>query len=124
MVRALLRRFALEDFTSGLPREQLSESEQCLIGLRIRFHVVVERSRNRFSRRWPRIRLPSSSTHDNPALTSNDDLLLMNQLEACRGGHGGPGPSLRTERLSVRTITDLVIAYRAAEPEDVRNAML
>jgi hypothetical protein len=26
--------------------------------------------------------MPSSSTHDNAALTSNDDLLLMNQLEA------------------------------------------
>jgi hypothetical protein len=68
--------------------------------------------------------MPSSSTHDNPALTSNDDLLLMNQLEACRGGDAGPCPSLETERLSVRAMTDLMIAYRAAEPEDVRNAML
>ena len=124
MDRASLRRFALEDFTSSLPRKQPGESEQYLVGLLIRFHVVVRRSRNQCSSRRPCIRIPSSSTHDNPALTSNDDLLLMNQLEACRGGHAGPSPSLRTERLSVRTMTDPVIAYRAAKPEDVRNAML
>lgn len=45
------------------------------------------------------------------------NLLLMNQLEACRS-------VLRTERPSVRTMMDPVIAYRAAEPEDVRTRSL
>ena len=40
-----------------------------------------------------------SSTHDNPALTRNDELLLMNQLEAGRS-------VLRTERHSGRPMTD------------------
>ena len=67
--------------------------------------------------------MPSSSTHDNPALTSNDDLLLMNQLEACRGGHAGPVRP-ETEAAFGADVTDRVIAYRAAEPEDVRSATL
>jgi hypothetical protein len=49
-------------------------------------------------RRRPEPRL-LSSTHDNPALTRNDETLLMNQLEAGRS-------VLTTERHSGRPMTD------------------
>jgi hypothetical protein len=74
-----------ENITCRLPREQPNEREERSIRLRIRIdrHVVLMRNDIRRLRRRPEPR-SLSSTHDNPALTSNDELLLMNQLEAGR----------------------------------------
>ena len=95
-----LRDGLVEDFTRGLSCQQSDEREHCLVGLRIDMrpaYACDERHRS-FALAFElaaSTRDRSSSTHDNPALTSNDELLLLNQLEAGRS-------VLRTERPSAR----------------------
>jgi len=79
----------LEDFTRGLARQQTDEREHGLVGLGIVMPTATPRTtsdtaRSRASSSCRPVPWSSSSTHDNPALTSNDDLLLLNQLEAGR----------------------------------------
>jgi hypothetical protein len=104
----------LEHFAGGLPREQSDERKERSIRLRIRIdrRVVLVRHDIRRSCRLPEIR-SLSSTHDNPALTRNDELLSLNQLEAGRS-------VLRTERPFRADDADPVDAHRTAEPDDVR----
>jgi hypothetical protein len=89
-----------EDLTRRLPREQSHERKERCIRLHIRLvrRVVLAGNNIRRSRRRPEPR-SLSSTHDSPALTRNDELLLMNQLEAGRS-------VLRTERHAGRPMTD------------------